>query len=256
MDLILNLSKIMKNTVDLGWLWLRLWFQSLLHPSSTSQTLSWSSHYHLLFCCPFLLWIQEKKNCKALTSEKLARGRGHVYFSCFCYTPNPTLASVSVNLSPFFSVLKRALIQNTLSDFLFCWVMCVTFPSNPSTPSYHHHSLSSFSTIWCPWFLRLSLFPALHNCCFLPPYQTHVMESLMLSVVVLFCPHVRLVSPPCRPRVSLMLLAAVLLAAMLVVSATRRWGDVGPQGKQALCLCAWAGRCSCIFSGNYCYGSV
>lgn len=247
MDLILNLSKIMKNTVDLGWLWLRLWFQSLLHPSSTSQSVSWSLHYHLLFCCPFLLWIPKKKNCKALTSEKLARGRGHVYFSCFCYTPNLTLAFVSVNLSLFSSVLKRAHVPNTLSDFLFCWVMCVTFPSNPSTLSYHHCSLSSFSTIWCPWFLHLSLFPALHNCCFLPPCQTHV----MLSVVVLSCPHVRLVFPPCRLRV-----APMLLAAVLVASATQCMSGVGTQGKQASCLCAWAGRCSCIFSGNYQCGSV
>lgn len=48
----------------------------------------------------------------------------------------------------------------------------------------------------------------------------------------------------------------MLLAAVLVASATQRWSGVGTQGKQALCLCAWAGRCSCIFSGNYRCGSV
>lgn len=123
-DLILNLVKIMKNTIELGWIWQGLWFQSFPHPFSTAWTCLWSLLQYPFFCRPFLLWTWEKKHCEALTS-----GEGDL-FIWFCYTPNLNLASVSLSFffpplffpSSFFNI-KVSPIPASLSHFLFCGVM-------------------------------------------------------------------------------------------------------------------------------------
>lgn len=138
---------------------------SFLHPFSTAWTCLWPLLHYSLFCRMFLLWTWEEKNSEALTSDE-----GDM-FIWFCYTPNLKLASVSFNLYVFpplsfflfmFLMLKSPLFQT--HSPIFCsagWCKCVISPSNPSTLSYHHPSLSFSPTICCPWF---PCFPSLLLC--------------------------------------------------------------------------------------------
>lgn len=90
-------------------------------------------------------------------------------FICFCYTPNLKLASLSIPFFYFFPLSFSLFIFLTLKSPLFqthspifCsagWCHCVTSPSNPSTLSYHHPSLSFSPSIWCPWFPCFPSFP-------------------------------------------------------------------------------------------------
>lgn len=95
---------------------------SLLHPSPAAWTPYGPCFTILYFAVLSCFGYKRNKNAKPyLTSEELARGRGHVWFGWVCYTPNPTLASVSFNLSLllfflifyFFSVKKSTYSKHT-----------------------------------------------------------------------------------------------------------------------------------------------
>lgn len=120
----------------------------------------------------------------------------------------PSLFSLSI-----FPMLKSRPFQT--HSPIFCsagWCKCVTFPSNPSTLSCHHPSLSFPPAIWCPWFPRFPSF-------LLRTVAAFLLLSRRLCLVG------RVVSPP-RVATGWWLQPAGVGSA------------VGTEGKQALCLCA------------------
>lgn len=144
--------------------------------------------------------------------------------STFLYFP-PSLFSFFM-----FLMLKSPLFQS--HSPIFCsagWCQCVTSPSNPSTVSYHHPSLSFSPAICCPWF---PCFPSFLLC-------TAAVFLLLSHRLCLG----RVVSPP-RVATGWWLWPAGVGSA------------VGTQGKQAECSCAQPASRARLFSGNYWYCSV
>lgn len=132
MDFILNLVKIMKNTIELGWIWKRLWFQRVFStPSLQPGPVCGPCFRILYFASLFCFGYKRIKTAKPL-HERNWPEEGDM-FIWFCYTPNLKLASASFNRSSFcfslpfflfyFSNVKISPIPNPLSHFLFCGVM-------------------------------------------------------------------------------------------------------------------------------------
>lgn len=205
------------------WAWLSLEkaviSESFLYPFSTAWTCLWSLLQDPLFCWPFLLQIWEKKNCEALTWGELARGRRHVYLLLLHSKSQTGLCLFqpfffSLPFFPFFIFLMLKSRPFQTHSPIFCsagWCKCATFPSNPSTLSYHHPSLSFSPAVWCPCFPR---FPSFLLC---------TVAAFLLLSHRLCCG--RVMSPP-------------RVATGWWLQPTGVGSAVGTEGKQALCLCA------------------